>query len=193
MNLPFDLTRYGKWVPILAIQLQKRSPVNLRPLLGIRKEYNPKAIGLLLHAYSILYQLKPNSGLKQNIDFLFDWLCENYSHGYSGYAWGYNFDWASPTKTLKAFTPSIVVTAFVGKGIFKYYQVTKDKRAVEILRSACDFILNDLARTETRDGISFSYTPIMQDCCFNASMLGAEILAKTYAITGERVLKDLAK
>src|SRR5690606_1081230 len=69
---------------------------------------------------------------------------------------------------------------------------TNSLQALEILRSACDFLLNDLPRTQTPDGICFSYTPVMKDCCFNASMLGAELLAKLYSVTGDQHLRELS-
>lgn len=192
LNSVMDFLHVGKWVPILAIQFQKRNPINIRPLLGIKNAHNAKAMGLFLQAYSTLFELSPGESVKSTMDFLFKWLCQNYSKGYRGYAWGYDFDWASPAKFVKAFTPSIVVTGFVARGVFKYYEVTGDRKALEVLRSACDFILNDLARWTTEDGMCFSYTPVAQDCCYNASMLGAELLARVYSITGEEELRSLA-
>lgn len=185
LNSNIDFARFGKWIPVLAIQLQKRNPVNLRPLLGIRKDYNPKGMGLLLQAYSILYERDRRPEIREKIEFLFNWLIDNYSRDYSGHAWGYNFDWASPAKLLKAYTPSIVVTAFVCKGIYRYYQATGDEQAGEILRSAGHFIIDDLSRTEYPEGICFSYTPIMKDCCYNANMLGAEVMSMLYKLYGQ--------
>jgi len=49
LNSPFPFHRFGKWGEVLAIQAFKRSPMNLRPLFGVRKELNPKAMGLLLN------------------------------------------------------------------------------------------------------------------------------------------------
>ena len=99
--IPFE--KLGKWPAILFMQVMKRLPVNIRPILGIRKGYNPKAIGLLLHAYSLLYSLKSDKKILENMTFLFNWLNTNYSKGYSGKAWGYNFDWAGSSKIVKAF------------------------------------------------------------------------------------------
>ena len=192
LNAPLPFERLGKWGPALAIQLQKRNPVNLRPILGIKKEENPKGIGLLLHAYATLYQKEGTGETLKTAKALFEWLVRHPSEGYSGYCWGYNFDWANPGKYLKAYTPSIVVTGFVGKGLFKYYQVTGDEKALDVLRSACDFILEDLPRSEDQTGICFSYTPIQQDACYNASMLGAELFAKVASVTGENRLMELA-
>lgn len=183
----------GKYVQAVAIQLQKRNPINIRSLLGIKKDYQPKSIGLLLRAYSLLWKHNPLARYLENMDFFFNWLCENYSSAYSGYCWGYNFIWANPNKVIKNYHPSIVVTTFVAKGIFEYYKLTNNPKAKEVLRSSCEYILNDLPVTENANGICFSYTDLMRDCCYNASMLGAELLTKVYSITGEQRLLEKAK
>jgi len=56
----------------------------------------------------------------------------------------------------------------------------------------CNFILNDLPITRTDTGICFSYTPLKRDYCYNASMLGAEMLARAYALTGDEELSSMA-
>ncbi|MFX0140460.1 MAG: hypothetical protein ACFFDN_42870, partial [Candidatus Hodarchaeota archaeon] len=193
LNSYINFSKLGKWVPIIATQVQKRNPVNLRRLLRIKKSHNAKAFGLLLDAYSVLYKIEPFPDIKNKIKFFFDWLCKNYSKGYSGYCWGYNFDWAGPGLYLKAYTPSIVATSFVAKGIFNYYELTKDEEALNVLISICDFILNDLPITEYAEGLCFSYTPLKRNCCYNSSMLGAEILAKVHSITGKSVFLDFAQ
>ncbi len=197
LNGSFDFSRFGRWAPILVIQVQKRNPINIRPQLGIEKGINPKALGLLLYAYTQLYELEKSdeclaSAYREQAHAIFEQLTEHISKGYSGACWGYNFDWASPVKYLPAYTPSVVVTAFVCKGLFKYYMATQDEGARTLLLSACDFILEDLPRTETREGICFSYTPAMRDCCYNASLLGAEVLARAYALTNNDELLEWA-
>ena len=181
--IPFKL--FGKWGPILATQLQKRNPINIRPLIGIKKEYNPKAMGLFLQAYSILYKKTGNGKYFEIAKYFYNWLANNYSKDYSGICWGYNFPWASSTKYLSAFTPSSVVTGFVVKGIYEYYKITSDSTVLELIASATKFIKNDLNWTKDDSGICISYTPIMFDLCFNASLLGAEVLAINYKLIGD--------
>ena len=106
--IPFK--KLGKWSPILTTQLQKLNPINIRPLIGIKKEYNPKAMGLFLQAYSILYKKTGNEEYLERAKYLFNWLVNNYSQDYSGICWGYNFPWASSSKYMSAYTPSSVVT-----------------------------------------------------------------------------------
>ncbi|MDX1419909.1 MAG: hypothetical protein R3181_08080 [Rubricoccaceae bacterium] len=193
LNTRLPLARLGKWGPAIAIQLHKRNPVNLRRLLGIAKGRNPKGIGLLLQAYAMLWEREGDEAARETARELFEWLLAHPSEGYRGLCWGYNFAWANPQKNLPAYTPSVVVTAFVGQGLDAYHRATGDPRAAEALRSACDFVLHDLPLTEHSDGVCISYTPVMQDGCYNASLLGAELLARAYARTGEDALRDLAR
>src|SRR5258708_33552987 len=46
------LTLQSRFAGIFWVQLLKRSPINLRPLLAIPKGYNPTEIGLFLATYS---------------------------------------------------------------------------------------------------------------------------------------------
>lgn len=192
LNSCFPFKFLGKWPGAIAIQIQKRNPVNIRPLLGIKKEINPKAFGLFLQAYSILYQKTNKKEYLEKADFFFNWLSENYSKDYSGKCWGYNFPWASPVKLLKAFIPSVVVTGFVIRGIYEYYRVTKRREAANIIEGASRFVLNDLPLSIFKNGICISYTPSMKDLCYNASLLGAEVLAKAYLINRNSDLKEKA-
>jgi hypothetical protein len=193
LNSKFKFSIFGRWGPIIATQLHKRNPINIRRLMMIQRSYNPKGMGLLLHAYSLLYRIKPQPPIKEMMDFIFNWLCNNYSTGYSGFCWGLGFPYSSTKSFLPANMPSTVVTAFVGRGIFEYYLVTRNFRAKEILRSCCDFVLNDIPITEYKNGICFSYTPIRKDICFNATMLASELLAINYFLTQEVKLKDFAR
>jgi len=192
LNSPIPFHWIGKWGPVLAIQFQKRNPFNIRGLLGIKKDYNPKAVGLFLHAYSLDYQQNKNEGTLQKMDFFFNWLLENRTQGYDEYCWGYNFDWASPVKFLEKFSPTIVVSGFIAKGVFEYHQATQNSKALEVLKSIGDFTENKLAWTNTKKGSCVSYSTKTVDCCYNANMLGAELFARLYFLTKEDRYKELA-
>lgn len=192
LNSPIPFHWLGKWGPVLAIQFQKRNPFNIRKLLGIKKAYNPKAVGLFLHAYSLKYQKNKNEDALQKMEFFFNWLLENRTKGYKEYCWGYNFDWASPVKFLEKYSPTIVVSGFISKGLFEYYQATQDPKALEVLKSIGDFTENKLAWTKTEDGDCVSYSTKTVDCCYNANMLGAELYARLFFITKEEKYRTLA-
>lgn len=182
----------GSGGPVLATQFQKRNPINIRPYIGIKKEVNPKAFGLFLKSYSILYRKSKKKELLDKANYFYNYLKENYSKGYSGHCWGYNFPWANPKEYKEIFTPSSVVTGFVCKGLYEYIKITNSKEAKEILISAGDFIEKDIPQTADEKGICFSYTPLQRDLCFNSSLLAAEILAQAYLFSHNEVYKDKA-
>jgi len=183
---------FGKWGPILAIQIQKRNPVNVRPLIGIKKDINPKAYGLFLQAYSLLYQHTQKQEYLNQAEHFFNWLKDNHSKGHCGKGWGYNFPWASSEKYLKKHVPSAVVTGFVAKGLYEYYQITKNEEVFELLKEAGNFVLTELPVTSFDEGVCFSYTPVATDLCYNASLLAAETLARVHAVEPDKELKDIA-
>ncbi len=193
LNMSVPLRKLGKWIPAIAIQIQKRNPVNIRPLLGIKKGHNPKAMGLFLKSYCILYRKTNEEIYRRQADWLYEWLAENFTPGYSGKCWGYNFDWANPERYLPAYTPSVVVTSFVVDGIFEYWKITGNQDAGETILSAADFVLKDIPVQKFQEGISFSYTDKHKDVCYNASLLAAEILAKSNVIEANRQKTSLIK
>ena len=188
--IPFQII--GKWGPIIVTQFQKRNPINIRPILGINKDYNPKAMGLFLHAYSILYQKTQKKEYLQQAHFFYNWLINNYSTGYSGICWGYNFPWATPAKYIKRYTPSSVVTGTIIKGINEYYKIAKSKSVADVIASATQFINQDLKMIEDENGLCISYTPINPGICYNASLLGAEVLAIDYFVNKSEDSKSKA-
>lgn len=193
LNSPINFKVFGQWGPPIAIQIQKRNPVNIREVIGVKKGYNPKGMGLFLKAYSLLYQKTGNKAYLENADWLFHWLRQNYSIGYSGYCWGYNFDWANPEGYLPAYTPSVVVTSFVIDGVYSYYLATGNHQAIELINGAANYIIKDIPITELDTGISFAYTHFSNGCCYNASLLAAEILSKSDSIENNTAYKSLIR
>jgi hypothetical protein len=192
LNSPLPIKGLGTFAAAVATQLHKRNPVNIRPLLGIKKEHNPKGLGLLLHAYCNLQRVNPHQDFTTQINALVKLLSDCRSQGYKGAAWGYNFAWASPGKFLPRYAPSGVVTAFVAKGLHACYTLTSDPTAKALLIGTAQFILNELPIAEDSTGSCISYTPFKQDYCYNASLLAAETLSRVYAVTGEETLKALS-
>ncbi|UCG30902.1 MAG: delta-aminolevulinic acid dehydratase [candidate division WOR-3 bacterium] len=192
------LTLNRKWLRIAVTQSMKRSPVNLRPLLGIPRGRNPKAIGLLAGAYLRRYKKTKQQTLLDNTRHLLDWLVENTSPGYSGYAWGYNFDWQSSVFYIPKGVPTVVNTTFIANAFLDAYFTFKESNYLDVARSACDFILNDLNRTSTdSDSDSkkyfwFSYSPVDETCCHNANLLAAELLARIYSFSKNNILYESA-
>lgn len=176
------------------IQAFKRSPVNLRKLVGIQKETNPKALGIFLSAYCQLYHSSQRKEDLKTIQFFIDEILKSVSKGYSGACWGYNFDWESRAFFQPKFTPTIVASSFIAHALLDAFEITKDQKLLLTVRSTCDFLLKDLNRTPDADGdFAFSYSKLDTSIVFNASLLGSRLLARVYHYTAEKELADAAK
>lgn len=175
-------------------QFFKRFPYNLRPLVGVEKEYNPKALGLFLSAYCLLHRMEPKKEHLDNIHFFSSRLIELRNGNWGGSCWGYNFDWQARAFFQPKFTPTVVATTFIGCALLDAYEITGQEKLLTTARSACDFILKDLNRTYDEKGnFSFSYSPLDKSVVFNASLLGSRLLSRVYSFTGEEVLVAEAK
>ena len=172
----------------------------------VPKEYNAKGIGLFLQGYCNLYkavcgnqQLQDAFGtqaqLMDKINELAELLISLQSKGYSGACWGYNFDWQARRLFLfPKYTPTVVATCFCATSLMDAYEVTGNKRYLDIALSSADFVVKDLHRTEFKDGFLFSYSPLQgNDTVFNASLLGSKLLACCYHYTGDEEFKSLAE
>lgn len=180
---------------IIATQAFKRSPFNLRPWMGIHKEFNPKGLGLLLTGYVKLYSLQRDSELKQKIEFLIGKLLAIQSPGYSGRCWGYNFPWQNRHQLYPRYTPTIVNTSFIAHGFLDAFEIFSEERFLEIAKSACEFIVNDLNIVfENSNELCLSYTPLDNMRVYNSNALGASLLARVgYLLNNEMYLSSARK
>jgi hypothetical protein len=197
-KVPFE--KFGKTISFLSNQVIKRSPINFRPIIGVPKAYNPKGMGLFLHTYSLLQKCEDSGfdskDLQQRCTFFVDWLNNNYSKGWSGKCWGYHYDWPRSDGSLfRAFTPSVVVTAFICRALMTNLEVNPEIEGIvkDIVHSATKFVLNDVYCTEHKEGLCFSYTPAQRDTVFNANLLAAEILAYDDFLQGTTNHKEVIK
>ncbi len=198
--LPFkhwDLARLA-W-----IQGFKRSPINFRKLLLVPKEYNAKGVALFLLGYCRLYKLAESgcedfgtkAELLQHIKEITQLLLDLRSKGYSGSAWGYNFDWQARRLFLfQKHTPTVVATCFCVEALIESYEITKDETVLNETLSAAEFVLNDLSRTPHGEGLIFSYSiKDGNNTVINASLLGAKILSYSYKYKQNQEHAALAK
>ena len=184
-----------KRFPRLAwIQLFKKLPVNLRPLVGVKKDYNAKGLGLFLTGYVNLAKMEGLEKHISHIDFFANKLIELKSPGYSGNCWGYNFPWEAKAFYQPRFTPTVVASTFVANALIDAYEVTGNEKYLAEGLSTKDFVLKDLNRTVNSNGnLVFSYSPMDRTSVFNASLLGARLLARAYYYLKDEELLDTAK
>ncbi len=191
---------------LIVIQGFKRCPINLRKLALVPKEYNAKGIGLFLSGYCNLYNVVEKhpewkkllgtlDEIKTRINELADLLIGLRSQGdYHGACWGYNFDWQARRLFLfPKYTPTVVATNFCATALMEAYEITGNKKYLEIALSSANFVIKDLHRTPYKDDFLFSYSPLPgNDTVFNASLLGARLLSFCYHYTHKEEYRILA-
>ncbi|MFO8239832.1 MAG: hypothetical protein R6T90_02415 [Dissulfuribacterales bacterium] len=194
LNSPFlDLLSFNsKYLRIAFIQALKRLPFNLRPLLGIKKGYNPKALGLFLWGYAKLYTATGEPRCLEQIDRILDLLAGLKSPGCSGNAWGYNFDWQSRAFFVPKYTPTVVNSSFIGHALLDAWEMTGTKRALDMALPIADFILRDINRHKEDGAVCFSYTPLDRYFVHNANLLGASLLIRLFRQTGNERCRKVA-
>ena len=187
---PFNHSRLAR---LAWTQFFKRSPINFRRLAGVARERNAKGMALFALAALADYRHKRTKEAEVEARELLDDLIAMSLKGFKGACWGYNFDWQSRSFFAPKGTPTIVPTAFAARALCEAAEVIDRDAYLPYARTICDFILNDLKRTEeTSDEVCFSYSPLDRTRVFNASLMAGEVLATVGGLTGEASLCDLA-
>lgn len=187
---PLKLSRF---IRLAWIQFFKQNPFNLRPLFLVKKGYNSKGLALFLSSYCNFYKIDPSEKYLKIIGFLADKLLESKTKGFSGDCWGYNFDWQSRLEFMPKNTPTTVVTSFAAYGLMDAYECTKNKKYLHSALGSCNFIINDINRSNKEKGFIFSYSPLDKMRVYNASLLGSRMLARAYSYNGNEKILDIAR
>ena len=194
------LTFDNHYLRIILQQSVRRFPINMRPLLGIKMETSSKGMGFCSLGYLKLYQATENVEYLKKMKFCLDWLSNNYSKGYSGYAWGNHFSYESRGGRIPCNVPSIVWTSLIANVFLDAYEQLGEPAYFEIAKSSCDFIVNDIGRyNDSNDTLCLMYTPsdkdnpTFEESIHNANALGALLLGRLYRYTKKESLFSIAK
>ncbi|MHC4435917.1 MAG: hypothetical protein ACYS3S_01055 [Planctomycetota bacterium] len=197
---PFDglssflrsLTCHNLFCERLLQQLVRRSPVNLRPLLGIRPQESTKGRGYMARGYLLMFQTTGAAQFKEKAVEMLGWLQRHKSPGYKHYSWGNHFDFSSRSGKLPKLEPILVWTSLIGQAFLDAYETLGNERYLDVSRSICEWILA-LPRERTSTGSCLSYGSFRQSSIHNANMLGAAMLARSARLTDDKALRQTAR
>jgi hypothetical protein len=171
----------------------RRFPINLRPVLGIRKERSSKGMGFLARGFIRLHAATGNKLWADRARNSLEWLIEHRLPGYSGACWGNHFDYQSRAFYLPEGVPTVVWTSLIGHAFLDGYEHFNEDSYLDIAVSACEHIIRDLAVYPEGNGACISYVPGEKSLVHNANTLGASLLARTYSYTRNAAYGDLAQ
>ena len=162
----------------LLMQVVRQSPINLRPLMGVKPLESTKGRGYMAWGYLTMLRLTGNQQYREKAIQCLDWLIENKSPKFDNYTWANHFDFAGRGGRYSKHEPIIVWTALIGQAFLDAYELFKEERYLNVATSICEWILA-LPREKTRSGICISYHALHQSSIHNSNMLGAAMLART--------------
>ena len=168
-----------------------RSPINLRPLLGISPHVSTKGKGYMAWGYIKMYRLTGNSGYADAARANLQWLVDHSSPFYPDHSWGNDFPFCTRGGKTPALEPIVPWTALIGQAFFEAYGAFGDERYRRVLESIGRWIMK-LPRERTDTGTCISYVAFKQNSIHNSNMLAASFLAQLARLTGGSEPMDAA-
>jgi len=174
------------------LQLIWKSPINIRPLVGVKPMDSTKGRGYMAWGYLRLIKAFGDEQAKAKGVACLEWLMNHNAAGITGYAWGNHFDFVTRSGCIAAGTPTIVWSGLIGQAFLEAYEQLGDIRFLDVARGTAEWVLT-LPREQTDRGVCLSYVPDTQSSIHNSNMLGAALLARTWVHTGEPRFLEAAR
>jgi rhamnogalacturonyl hydrolase YesR len=171
----------------------RRFPINLRPLLGVSKSRSTKGMGFLARGFIRMNEATGDAAWNDKATMALQWLIDNQSSGYRGACWGNHFDYQSRSTYVTSNIPSVVWTSLIGHAFLDGYQHFNRDSYLQIAASACEHIIHDLGAYVDGDTHCIHYFPTSHHQVHNANVLGAGLLARTYAFVGNEAYRAFAE
>jgi hypothetical protein len=162
------------WVRLAWLQLGKRSPINLRPLLCVPKKRNPKGVGLFISGLLQDYRRTGDATYIVQARELADWLLTQRSNPqeWPHSCWGYHFDWQARAFYVPAGKPNIITTCYVARALYELGELSADQSLIDVALDAAYFISTQLY-SEIDGRRFYAYIPGEKAFVHNASLWGA--------------------
>jgi hypothetical protein len=173
-------------------QAVKRSPLNLRPFLGIPNGLSAATLAHLISAYARNGFLDPKEShnrMRNCISALAALRCTTFPEP----CWGYHFDVQTRVFFYPRTSPNTIATAFAGLGLLDAYELAGVDDALELAIGAGDFFIRHVPQTRAEAGAYFGYLPGDATPIHNANMLVAALLARLARASGREDFHDAAR
>ena len=194
---PYDFwgTRYGKLARRLYYQKKLAGAAMTAPFIaleilyprfrkwGVGKERFPSADAQVGLAYLNLYRASQAWGSQAaeswrlKAETVAEEALNRSVPGYSGYCWGYPFDWQNVNGLMRKGTPHIIATPYCYELFTQLFDLTGEPRYLRVAESIAAFAFKDLNDTPWgEDAAASSYTPFDRGKVVNASAYRAFLL-----------------
>lgn len=174
------------------LQSIRQSPINLRPLMGVKTKESTKGKGYMASGYLARHATTGNAEYLRKAENCLDWLDRHKASKFVNHSWSNHFDFSSRGGSYTRHDPIIVWTALIGFAYVEAYERTAEPRWLEIADSVCRWIM-DLPRERTPRGDCLSYLAGLQSSIHNSNLLGAAMLARTATHTNNSEYLQVAR
>ena len=170
----------GRMGRLIAVQGLKRSPVNLRPLLGVPRRRHTKALALLVSGRVLLEGSLGDDRSSAVAAPLARELAARAIRRDDGVGFAYDFDVQTRWGYYRAGTPNAVVTSFAAHALLDGDALLGGS-GEDLARSTLDYASARLLRAGDRDGRYYAYFEGSSVPIHNASLLVASVAARCVA------------
>jgi hypothetical protein len=177
----------------LLTQAVKVAPVNIRPILGIKTDWNPKAVALLASGYARLWAAHGDEGARAHAIRWLEWLLQR-SRSEIGLGWGYHFDVQTRFFGYARGTPNAIATSFAAHAFLDGHELLDDgdPRWADAAGDVCRFLLETLLLDEG-ERVYFRYLPAERELVHNANVLACSVLGRTSKRCGRADLEQTVR
>ena len=172
-------------------QMVKRSPGNLRPLLGIGAGRSAAALAQVASSYALgaIPGEEGRSRLGETLRELQALRCV----GFDEPCWGYHFDVQTRVFFYPSTSPNTIATVFAGMALLDAYEATGETRLLELAAETGEFFLRHVPQTEDGDGAFFGYLVGDRTPIHNANALVCALLARLVPHIGRTEMRTAAE
>jgi hypothetical protein len=176
----------------LLIQAVKRSPVDLRPLLGIPAGQNAVSLAWAAQAYALNGFMDAAEADRRRVALLRR-LDELRSPRFREPCWGYHFDFQSRVFFYPKTAPNTIATAYAGMALLDSYEHSGEEDLLERAHGTGAFFMRHVPQTDDPPGAFFGYLPGDRSPIHNSNMHVCALLARLSDLTGDEVMRDAAE
>jgi len=180
----------SEFLKLFWIQLNKVSPVNIRPFFSVPKGFNAKGGALFLSGLLNIYSATGEDKYLSEIEDLYSRILSRKIKTSAGIGFGYNFDWKARAFSASRNLPNMVTTAYVGRAFMSYQQAINLDIRTEIDRIK-DFFMSDMIGLEDEVRLCFYYVPGEETWVHNANLLAAAFLSEYAKLYGRDLYPDI--
>ncbi len=164
----------------LLMQLIRQSPINLRPIMGVKPLDSTIGRGYMAWGYLTMLRISGDEEYERKARSCLAWLMEHKSPAYDEFCWGKHFDFAGRGGRYPKLEPITVWSSLIGLAFLEAYETLAEPIYLDVAQSLCRWI-SRLPRSVKDTGVCLSYTGSgdVSSEIHNHNMLAAAVLART--------------